>query len=219
MITQIYEVQNAHEAKKLIEIGVDYIGVLVGNGAYPGERSLKEANEIFNAVKGKAKRIALSLQEKLEDVLLVASEVEADVIHLPAPPESLSPDDVRTIKKRFPNLGVMRTIPVVGEECVLLAKQYDGVADYLLLDSKRKKDGQIGATGETHDWNLSRQIVEAVSIPVILAGGLGPDNIEEAIQKVHPFGVDSKTKTDKPGSNEKDLEKVRLFIARAKQNA
>jgi phosphoribosylanthranilate isomerase len=110
----------------------------------------------------------------------------------------------------------MRTIPVRDEECIDLAKQYDGIADYLLLDSRRKKDNQIGATGETHDWNLSKKIVESVSIPVILAGGLGPDNVAEAILKVKPFGVDSKSKTDMAGGHGKDLEKVREFVRIAK---
>ena len=63
----------------------------------------------------------------------------------------------------------------------------------------------------THDWTISRRIVEAVHIPVILAGGLGPDNVAEAIRTVRPAGVDSKTKTDRDGSNAKDLDRVRRF--------
>lgn len=66
--------------------------------------------------------------------------------------------------------------------------------------------------GETHDWGLSKKIVESVFIPVILAGGLGPDNVAEAISKVKPFGVDSKTKTDKDDGSGKDIEKVREFV-------
>jgi phosphoribosylanthranilate isomerase len=63
---------------------------------------------------------------------------------------------------------------------------------------------------------VSRKIVESVTIPVILAGGLGPDNVAEAISCVKPFGVDSKTKTDKTGSHEKDIEKVKEFVRIAK---
>ena len=110
----------------------------------------------------------------------------------------------------------MRSIPVIGEESIKLAEKYDGVADYLLLDTYRKKDSQCGATGEVHNWEISRKIVESVKIPVILAGGLGPDNVAEAIRKVKPAGVDSKTKTDKIGSHRKDLEKVKEFVKIAK---
>ena len=69
----------------------------------------------------------------------------------------------------------------------------------------------IGALGVTHDWNISRRIVQSVSTAVILAGGLGPDNVADAIAIVRPAGVDSKTKTDKDGSHAKDLERVRRF--------
>jgi phosphoribosylanthranilate isomerase len=58
---------------------------------------------------------------------------------------------------------------------------------------------------------------ESVSVPVIIAGGLGPDNVADAIRAVQPAGVDSKTKTDKfDGSHVKDLEKVRRFVSSAK---
>jgi phosphoribosylanthranilate isomerase len=91
------------------------------------------------------------------------------------------------------------------------------IADILLLDSHRRGDRQIGALGVTHSWEIDRKIVESVRIPVIIAGGLGPDNVMDAIRAVQPAGVDSKTKTDKDdGSHTKDLQKVRRFVERAK---
>jgi len=89
-------------------------------------------------------------------------------------------------------------------------------ADFLLLDSHRASDRQIGALGVTHDWRISRRIVARVRVPVILAGGLGPDNVADAIRAVRPAGVDSKTKTDRDGSHVKDLDCVRRFHAAAK---
>ena len=71
----------------------------------------------------------------------------------------------------------------------------------------------------THDWNISRRIVEAVTVPVILAGGLGPDNVAAAIRAVRPAGVDSKTKTDRAGSHAKDLDRVRRFVTAARAAA
>ncbi|MGE5445853.1 MAG: phosphoribosylanthranilate isomerase, partial [Ignavibacteriales bacterium] len=62
------------------------------------------------------------------------------------------------------------------------AQEYDGIADYLLLDSHDPRDKQIGALGKIHDWSTSKRIVTSVKTPVILAGGLGPDNVLEAIQ-------------------------------------
>lgn len=218
MITQIYEVQNIDEAKKLTEIGVDNIGVLVGiKNEWPGELSPEQANNVLSGVTKPAKKVVLSLSNNFEDIMEIAGRTNPDILHLAAEPTSISPDNVQAIKTKFPNIKIMRTIPVENTGCVELAKDYDKKADFLLLDSRRKSDGQLGATGETHDWNLSKKIVESVSIPVILAGGLGPDNLAEAIEKVRPFGVDSKTKTDKDGSREKDIEKVREFVRIAKE--
>ena len=85
-------------------------------------------------------------------------------------------------------------------------------------------DRQIGALGITHDWRISRRIVDLVRTPVILAGGLGPDNVAEAIRAVRPAGVDSKTRTDRPGphapkTGAKDLDRVRRFHEAAQAGA
>ena len=87
----------------------------------------------------------------------------------------------------------------------------------LLLDTHRPGDIQIGALGLTHDWEIDKKIVESTHIPVIIAGGLGPDNVVDAVRAVRPAGVDSKTKTDKgDGSHTKDLQLVKQFVERAK---
>jgi len=77
-------------------------------------------------------------------------------------------------------------------------------------------DRQIGGLGRTHDWSISRRIVDEVGVPVILAGGLDADNVVAAIAAVRPAGVDSKTKTDRADGNGKDLDKVRRFVTAAK---
>ena len=111
----------------------------------------------------------------------------------------------------------MRSIPVTGDESVSIARSYDGIADILLLDSHRLGDIQIGALGITHSWEIDKKIIDGVNIPVIITGGLGPDNVYAAIKAVRPAGVDSKTKTDKDdGSHTKDLLKVGQFIVRAR---
>jgi phosphoribosylanthranilate isomerase len=135
----------------------------------------------------------------------------AAFVHLGAAPELLSPENTETLKGKLPGMLVMRSIPVVGEASIEIARSYDGIADFLLLDSHRASDRQIGALGVAHDWTISRRIVELVLTPVILAGGLGPDNVGVAIRAVRPAGVDSKTKTDQDGSHAKDLDRVRRF--------
>jgi phosphoribosylanthranilate isomerase len=109
----------------------------------------------------------------------------------------------------------MRSIPVVDESAIDAAESYDGVVDWLLLDSHVPGDAQIGAVGRTHDWTISRRIVDAVTTQVILAGGLSPENVADAIRAVDPDGVDSKTRTDRADGAGKDLDAVRAFVAAA----
>jgi len=111
----------------------------------------------------------------------------------------------------------MRSIPVVNESSVALARSYDGIADWLLLDSYKSGDRQIGALGVTYSWELDRRIIESVRIPTIIAGGLGAENVQDAIRVARPAGVDSKTKTDKnDGTHTKDLKKVSAFVTAAR---
>ncbi len=85
--------------------------------------------------------------------------------------------------------------------------------DAILLDSGNQKLAvkELGGTGRTHDWRISRQIVESVHVPVFLAGGLTPENVLVAIRKVRPFGLDicSGLRTN----GHLDEEKVQQFFA------
>lgn len=215
ILTQIYEVGTPEEARALAAVGIDHIGILVGDGAFPREQSLAEAQAIAIAVAPPAKVSALFLGADIPFIRRAARSLRPDILHLGAAPEFLGPDQAAALKWDLPGIPIMRSIPVVGGESVGLAHAYEGITDFLLLDSHRADDRQIGALGVTHDWTVSRRIVERVRIPVILAGGLGPDNVAEAIRTVRPAGVDSKTKTDRDGSHAKDLERVRRFHAAA----
>ena len=216
MIVQIYEITNVTEALKVVEMGADNVGVVVGDGTYESEIRPFKAREIFLALPQDKKGVALFLSAEIGTIIQMAREAEPDIIHLAAPPEAILPTQIEEIKKELPEMEIMRTIPVVGEESVAAAMVYDEICDYLLLDSKDPQSGQIGVTGRTHEWSISKKIVETVNTKVILAGGLGPENVAEAIRIVRPYGVDSKTKTDRIGGKGKDLIKVKRFADTAK---
>ena len=217
MIIQIYEVHTVNEALAVANLGVDYIGAVVGNEAIPGIISFAQAAEISRALSGKAKSVALSLSCNLQDWTTLIETARPDILHLGARPQKIPLSDVGKIRKIFPHVKVMRSIPVINEQSVAVAQQCAQCADLLLLDTYSEADAEFGATGKTHNWEISLKITQSVTIPVILAGGLGPDNVADAIRKVAPFGVDSKTRTDKTGSNVKDLEKVAAFVKRVRE--
>jgi len=189
--------------------------VLTGKGKYPREVDLYTARNIFSTIRGKAKGVALSMSDNINEICQVIKETKPDIIHIGAKEEDLNVKDLKKIRLMFPKIEIMRSVYVTGKESIRIAKSYENTVDYLLLDTLKK--GKLGATGEPHDWNISKKIVALVKIPVILAGGIGPDNVAEAIRNVKPAGIDSKTKTDKSNGEGKDLEKVKKLVTIVKQ--
>ena len=211
MLTQVYEISTTEEASAISAIGVDHVGVLVGDGRFPRELPISAASDIGAAIIPPSKFSALFLTCDISLITSWARELKPSIVHLGASAGLLSPNDVALLKRMLPGIVIMRSIPVFGEESVAIARSYVDIADFLLLDSYRSADKQIGALGVTHDWNISRRIVDLARAPVVLAGGLGPDNVAEAIRIVRPAGVDSKTRTDQLRSHAKDLDRVRRF--------
>src|ERR1051325_2277346 len=134
MLIQIYEITTPEEARALSDMGVDHIGVLVGDGAFPREQSLDRARGIFAGVHASAKKCALSLSADLNEISAIADALKPDILHLGCAPQLLNPVHVQRLKSQHPRLAIMRSIPVVDDASVALAQQYDGVADFLLLD-------------------------------------------------------------------------------------
>ncbi len=118
------------------------------------------------------------------------------------------------LRHHFPCLRILQVVHVHGEDAIEDAVAAQEHSHGVLLDSSNPDKGQLGATGATHDWSISRRIVEACHLPVYLAGGLRPDNIAQAIATVRPAGVDLCTGVRKDG--QLDPERVAAFIAAAR---
>ena len=217
MIVQIYEVTTPAEARALRAMDVDHIGVLVGDGSFPRELTIEKTREIFAAIPAGSKACLLSLSNDLDLIARLTAALKPDILHLGAAPQHLSPEQLRALKPEFWQVSQMGSIPVIDESSISLARSYDGIVDWLLLDSYESGDRQIGALGVTHSWEPDRRIIERVRIPAIIAGGLGSENVQDAIRVARPAGVDSKTKTDKnDATHKKDLQKVSAFLNAAR---
>lgn len=101
-------------------------------------------------------------------------------------------DELRRLRDALPGIRLVQVIHVTGEAAVDEAVAVAPLVDALLLDSGNPALAvkQLGGTGRTHDWALSRRIREATDRPLFLAGGLRPGNVAEAIAAVRPFGLD-----------------------------
>lgn len=219
MIVQIYTSQTPDEARAIAELGVDHIGVTPAHRGLPGEVDYATARAIMGALPESAVGVALSVEEDLDQIIEMVAEVRPDILHLCGLQDAVPPDAVRALRGRLPGLRIMQAISVAGADAVARALAYQDVADILIMDTQAPDIDGIGASGKTHDWNISAEIVRRCHVPVILAGGLSPENVAEAIRIVRPWGVDSLTCTNVPlpgGGFRKDIERVRAFVAAAR---
>jgi|LSQX01.1.fsa_nt_gb phosphoribosylanthranilate isomerase len=216
MIIQIYSIQTATEALACVEAGADRIGLLVGRDDgthFPCEISEVEAAAIFNAIGDKATKVLISVQTSESKVLEQTARLRPDVLHLCTG----FTGDARfreRLRETSPDVCLMEAVGMTGPEAVEDALGKAQYADLLILDSVSSDIAGIGAAGVTHDWALSAEIVRRVDVPVILAGGLGPENVCDAIRAVRPGGVDSLTRTSVVENGvilRKDIERVRAF--------
>ena len=98
----------------------------------------------------------------------------------------------RGLREALPGVSLVQVVHVTGPESVDEAIEVAPHVDAVLLDSGNQTLAikELGGTGRTHDWSLSRQIREAIDVPLFLAGGLKPENVAAAIREVQPFGID-----------------------------
>ena len=219
MIIQIYTMQTAEEALKIVDLGVDHLGITPSHCGLPGEINYEIARSITDALKGKAISVALSVDTNLDTIKNMVEAVHPDFLHLCGPEDGLTFEDLNRLRELLPGKPIMQAISVDGPEAIERARSYQEFADYLILDTQTEEVIGIGASGRTHHWHISRKIVHSVRRPVILAGGLTVENVAEAIQQVRPWAVDSLTHTNHylpDGRFYKNLARIEAFVSHAK---
>jgi len=220
VIIQVYAFTRIEQALTAAEIGVDYIGFIAGKyDLVPGELSFAEARRLAEALPAPSVRVALTMATGVDEILRMAEAVGPDIVHISTDLEEVDEQAMEQLRLRLPNTTrLMKAIQVEGEASIADAQRFAPLSDLLLLDTKVRGMPGIGATGRTHDWRISQRIVDSVGIPVILAGGLSPENVGTAIAEVQPWGVDSNTWTNLPGSPvDKDLARIRAFVQAVRQ--
>jgi phosphoribosylanthranilate isomerase len=129
----------------------------------------------------------LTVQALVRHVLVTGASVVQLVRHVDREIHS-------ALREALPWIKIVQVVHVEDQTALQLARFYSVTADALLLDSGNPKSGgeveALGGTGQTHDWRISRQIVQVVDKPVYLAGGITAANVADAIAEVRPFGVD-----------------------------
>jgi phosphoribosylanthranilate isomerase len=215
MIIQIYAFTRIDEVQQAVAVGVDHIGFVAGDyGIVQGELDFRTAAEFAREVQKPARSVALTMATDLDEILRMAEAVRPDILHVSSETDAIDFDQMAILRKRLdPGIKLMKAIAVFDRSGINDAIRYSSVSDILLLDTKIHGMPGVGATGKTHDWNISREIVQSVSVPVILAGGLSSLNVLDAIRSVDPWGVDSNTFTNVCESPYlKDADRIYEFV-------
>lgn len=132
--------------------------------------------------------------------------------------DRVEPEGYDRLRQALPGVRLVQVVHVEGSDAVDQARSVADRVDAILLDSGRPaaRVPELGGTGRVHDWSVSRRVVEAVDVPVFLAGGLRSDNVTEAVAAVRPFAVDVCTGVRTDGRL--DRAKLAEFVARLTTN-
>ncbi len=248
VFVQIYEIQTPKEAEIMIELGVDRIGSVVLTVNEWKNTTLRETIRLRENTAVKSSLIPLFSDPDM--VFRTADYYAPDIMHFceslidekKGKRGKISGDIGRFIdlqegfKKRFPEIKIMRSIPVArtgkaqNVPSLEIAGIFKPLSDYFLIDtvllpddengvSSQPGSGFVGITGKECDWEMAGELVKESALPVILAGGISPDNVYDGILSVLPAGIDSCTNTnavDETGKAirfKKDPDKVKKLIS------
>ena len=205
--------RSIEDAKMSIEAGADIIGILVGQEHNSNDFvDQYTAKNIADFAKNKCDVALVTHLTNAEDIIQLTKFIGNNMIQLHS---DINEAEVEKIVKELPQVKLVRLIHISSDGKICTDYEKMKYADYYLLDSFNLKTNQVGGTGLTHDWNKSRELINKLNKPTFLAGGLNPDNVENAIKLANPYGVDVNSGC-KNNKGIKDKEKVKRFIDHAK---
>ena len=189
MQVKICCISSVEEAQMAIRHGATALGLVGNMPSGPGIISVELIAEIVKTVPPKIETFLLASEIEAEKIIAHHQKVNTSTIQIV---DALKNEDYETIKEALPTIKIVQVIHVIDESSIEDAIRISSKVDAILLDSGNPnlKIKELGGTGRTHNWELSKTIVEKINIPVYLAGGLNPSNVQNAIELVNPYGLD-----------------------------
>lgn len=208
-------ISSVKEALLAIKYGASAIGLVSEMPSGPGVISEESIIEIAALVPPGISTFLLTSKQSVEEIIRQQHRCRTNTIQIC---DKLIYGTHKELKEALPGINIVQVIHVTREESVREAIDISKNVDGILLDSGNQKLAvkELGGTGRTHDWTISRKIVEKVNVPVFLAGGLNPENVSVAIRQVQPFGVDICSGVRSDGKL--DERKLKLFFDKVKIN-
>ncbi len=200
-------ITNEEDTRLLAGLGVDALGFIIIEREFPRKISVESAKSIISRLPSSVSSVVAVVREDIESIIEICRTINPDALEIHSDMEI---DGLRLIKKRLPGIELIRTVFVRDNHAVEIARKINAYVDYIHLDNP------LGAHGVL-DWGICRAIAEECTKPVILAGGLNPDNVQKAILAVRPNAVDVMSGVEDKKSGRIDFGKVKEFLRAAKE--
>jgi phosphoribosylanthranilate isomerase len=203
-------IASVEEARVAVECGASAVGLVSAMPSGPGVIDEDLIALIAARVPPTVATFLLTCRQDADSIVEQQRRCRVNTLQLC---DRVRADVHKELRARLPGVSIVQVVHVRGEESYEEALRVAPHVDALLLDSGNQSIAvkELGGTGRTHDWRVSRSIVEASPAPVFLAGGLKAENVAEAVEAVRPFGLDvcSGVRTD----GKLDAEKLKRFFA------
>jgi phosphoribosylanthranilate isomerase len=213
---QIAGVIDQDEADMLQQCGVRWLGFPLWLPVHREDLTEAAAARIIGNLAPPAVGVLITYLDRADEIAALCRRIGTRIVQLHA---EVRPEELARLRAIAPGLTVIKSL-VVGlhdpESMARTLSQLTSLVDAFITDTYDPATGACGATGKTHDWAVSRFLVELSERPVILAGGLTPDNVKQAIQQVGPAGVDAHTGVEN-ADGRKSQDKVRQFLEAAQE--
>ena len=193
-----------------VHAGADAVGLVVGTPSSPRNLSLETAEKLLRRTPSSVESVLVMVADCADEVARIGSRLKPCAVQI----HGDSPIDVSLLKERMPNLTLIRAVNANSSDAFSTALAASKTFDAVHLDSNA--NGKHGGTGLIHDWTLSKRIKTAIHPRrMILAGGLTPDNVADAVRTVQPYAVDVSSGVElQPGI--KSHKRIVEFVENAK---
>jgi len=182
-------ISSKKEAQMAIKWGASALGLVANMPSGPGIIDDQLIAEINKIVPPPISTFLLTSETKAEKIITHYNKVSTTTIQLV---DELQGLQYQQIRKELPHVKLVQVIHVLDNDSVNQAIEISKHVDAILLDSGNPNLSvkELGGTGKTHNWELSKKIKENISVPLFLAGGINADNVKQAIDMVQPFAID-----------------------------
>ncbi|WP_406215522.1 phosphoribosylanthranilate isomerase [Streptomyces canus] len=215
-LVQVAGVIDAAEADMIIEQGADWLGFALRLPSGKDDIPEHDAAVIIKGLDAPHAGVLISYLTDAEEISDFCRELGVVAVQLHGDVET---GQLRRLKDIRPDLFVLKSLVVKqdnAEELLRLVDDTHAFVDMYITDTFDPRTGAKGATGLTHDWNVSAELVRRSPKPLMMAGGLNPENVGDAIRAVRPAAVDAHTGLEGPDGR-KDRAKVAKFVAEARR--